>query len=313
MSKTPPVYHRQRLLLILLDKAGGELTRMDFQKLLFLHQEQRRNPFYSFVPYKFGCYSFLAADDLELLGKRGWLEMDERAVRLADSISDSAWYQAGSTAKDVGQWLDTHRLRGNELLRKVYLDHPWYTRHSEIKHRVLKEHELQNVEALVSAKINVEERDTLYTIGYEGVHIEDYINCLLMNDVKMVCDVRNNPLSRKYGFSQFSLETLLGKVGICYCHVPELGIESSLRKDLHNPDDYLQLFSIYENDLPNRKNALEEVMNLLALNKKIALTCFEKEAESCHRHCVSDYLKKNFQVKVRHLCPKRKLNEYSLP
>jgi len=43
------------------------------------------------------------------------------------------------------------------------------------------------------------------TIGYEGSSLEGYLNRLLHAGVTLLCDVRRNPLSRKYGFSKSTL------------------------------------------------------------------------------------------------------------
>jgi uncharacterized protein (DUF488 family) len=42
----------------------------------------------------------------------------------------------------------------------------------------------------------------LYTIGYEGTNISDFIDNLHANDIKCIIDVRALPLSRKPGFSK---------------------------------------------------------------------------------------------------------------
>ena len=44
-----------------------------------------------------------------------------------------------------------------------------------------------------------------FTIGYEGRAIDEYMNLLLENHVKVLCDVRKNPISRKRGFSKTAL------------------------------------------------------------------------------------------------------------
>ena len=46
----------------------------------------------------------------------------------------------------------------------------------------------------------------LFTIGYEGISLETYINKLIINDVNVLCDVRKNAYSQKYGFSKQTLE-----------------------------------------------------------------------------------------------------------
>ncbi|WP_348602891.1 DUF488 family protein [Bartonella tribocorum] len=47
-----------------------------------------------------------------------------------------------------------------------------------------------------------DEKFCFFTIGYEGKSLENYLNCLLENNIKILCDVRKNPISRKYGFSK---------------------------------------------------------------------------------------------------------------
>jgi uncharacterized protein (DUF488 family) len=54
----------------------------------------------------------------------------------------------------------------------------------------------------------------LCTIGYEGRSLEDYLNVLLQEGVTLLCDVRRNPLSRKYGFSKSTLSRCCEEVGM---------------------------------------------------------------------------------------------------
>ena len=59
-------------------------------------------------------------------------------------------------------------------------------------------------------------RPGLCTIGYEGSTLENYLNRLLRDGVTLLCDVRRNPLSRKYGFSKGTLAKACEGVGIRY-------------------------------------------------------------------------------------------------
>ena len=96
-----------------------------------------------------------------------------------------------------------------------------------------------------STKTRSNADEALFTIGYEKRSVDEYISLLLANDVALVIDVRKNPLSRKKGFSKKALANSLSHVGISYRHMPELGIDSSLRKNLKDRDDYDQLFVHY--------------------------------------------------------------------
>lgn len=295
----PPTYHRQKLLLFLIELTGGRLSKMNLQKLLFLYIQESETKHYAFVPYRFGCYSFLAADDLDLLQKRGWLTRDDKHLELNVNLARHSWAVESGERRAVQRWLAKNPLRDDALIRDVYRRYPYYASRSEIKEKLLTEHELAQVRHASTRQDN--SGQILFTLGYEGIHLEDYINKLLHNGVKLVCDVRANPLSRKFGFSQRSLATLLPKLGIAYQHVPELGIESESRKHLNNSDDYEALFASYAEALPTKESSLGKVLELLKERKHIALTCFEKEPRSCHRHCITDYLSTRRDVTVIHL------------
>jgi len=89
------------------------------------------------------------------------------------------------------------------------------------------------------------------------------VNNLIKNDVRLLCDVRKNPLSRKFGFSKGNLSILLPKLGIKYMHIPELGIVSKNRKTLAITEDYKVLFRQYTKTLLEKEPYLLQVQNLL--------------------------------------------------
>lgn len=294
-----PKFYRQRFLLALLQQAGGSLSKMDFQKLLFLAHQEAGFAYYDFVPYHYGCYSFQAASDLEVLKSLGWIETEGKKISLANGFSQDAGLksQEGSA---LHRFMAVYgRYKGGRLVQYVYRHYPYYAIHSKI------------AEAMGNAEINeriAEKRERirkkgiiLFTIGYEGMSFEQYANQLLKNDVRMLCDVRQNPLSRKYGFSKGTLSRLLPKLGVEYTHIPELGIVSQERKDLREPSDYARLFDEYRKNLPQKKSSLQKLRELLNNDGRIALTCFEKDPSCCHRRCVSDYMENHHNIKTVHL------------
>lgn len=295
---TYPKYHRQRYILSMLDLAGGALSKTDLQKLLFLSQHETSASYYDFVPYHYGCYSFQAAADIERLHATGWLDIKDKIVLLRHS---KHW-----SARNQKEGLELHRfmkrneaLRGRDLVRSVYDRYPFYAINSRIIEEVASNETKEQVKELKeSIRVN---RPTVYTIGYEGLSLESYINRLIRNGITLLCDVRRNPLSRKFGFSKTALSSILPKLGIEYLHIPQLGIISEKRQDLNSADDYKRLFNEYESDLPTKRKHIEHVIELLNNYGKIALTCFENDPQSCHRHCVSDYLKQNEGICIVHL------------
>lgn len=295
-----PNYHRQRLILFFLEAAGERLSKLDFQKLLFLYHQDYGVNHYAFVPYRFGCFSFLCKDDLELMEKRGWVASDGNQLRLNQTIASQSWASGNSERREVRRWFYRNTERGNELIRETYRKFPYYAVNSEIKERLLTPDELLKVEASIP-KPKCRDAVVVFTLGYEGIHFETYVNKLIQNRISVLCDVRKNPLSRKFGFSSKMLGAILPKFGIEYVHFPELGIESDKRQELDSMDDYERLFSSYRQDLPKRTEGLIQLNNVIQKHKRVALTCFEAEPHCCHRHCISDLLESQKGYTVLHL------------
>lgn len=294
---TLPTYHRQRFLILLLHGAGGALKRTDLQQLVFLAQEDSAVDYYRFVPGDAGCYSFHLQSDLEVLENEGWLTHDDASVRLAHPPEDDLAAEHAGVAET---FMEEHSGRaGRALRRAVYAVDSYYALRDDAADDLLKgtaRVKLQKARKQCSLKSTI-----LYTLGYEGREFEDFANQLLQKDIRLVCDVRNNPNSRKFGFSRKALDTFLPQLGIAYAHLPELGIEQEKRKDLETDAEYQRLFQAYEKTLPDRKEALDQVEALLKEHDRIALTCYEAEPERCHRHCISGYLEKERGVTVTHL------------
>jgi len=291
------LFDRQRVLLELLDALNGPVGSTDFQKLLFLYtREGEPTPSYEFVPYHFGCFSFTSCADKRRLIDQGLLDEDkmwkltEKGRRIARSGERSPLLMA-RFAKQY------KNLRGDALVADVYQRYPYFATRSEIVEKVLpKKEDRVRVEAARPAK----QTPGLVTLGYESKTLEAYLNQLLRDGVTLLCDVRRNPLSRKYGFSKSTLSHACEGVGIRYEHLPELGIPSDKRQDLETQTDYDKLFATYERQtLPKQTKTLIKIASWIKEEgQRVALTCFELLPHQCHRHCVSDALQKTFGPKL---------------
>ncbi len=262
-----PKFHRQRFLLYVLEKSNGILLKADFFKQLFLLHQKAEFAYYDFIPYHSNYYSFQAENDINILEKQGWLKESGDNIVLLKSIINQS-----NNVKDI--------------LKIDYL--------SKQKSVLVKTSNFPQSQS--NNKTN-----TLFTIGYEGISFDAYVNHLLKNKINLICDVRKNAFSRKFGFSKNIMLELLQKIDIQYEHIPELGIESSARKDLKTKEEYLKLFDKYQVSLPQKKTSLKYLIHLLEKYQHIAITCFEKKHQECHRHCISDYLQTKNNVKVIHL------------
>lgn len=284
------LYERQRLLLALLDALVEPVQSTDFQKLLFLYtKEWETEPSYEFVPYQFGGFSFSSYADKRRLIERGLLEEDEHRWVLSAAGRSAIRSETTLRARAARFVESTRALRGDTLIREVYRKHPYYATRSRIAERVLP---ATKDRAAITAAKPVSRGPGLATIGYEGRSLEAYLNALLQDSVTVLCDVRRNPLSRKYGFSKTTLSKACGNVGIRYEHLPELGIASAERKELVTQADYDALFEVYERDsLPHQGEALEKIRGWIERGgQRVALTCFEAVPCQCHRHCVAEAL-----------------------
>jgi len=292
-----PKFYRQRFLLLLLEMAGGSLSKIDFQKLLFLSQQEPEFSYYDFVPYHYGCYSFQAQSDIELLESFGWLEEEEKSLTL---LTEPENFLKEKERDAINRFIKRFKgFRGRKLLTYVYERYPYYATRSKVAVEVLNDVALERVNAEKDKLGNSPE--AIYTIGYEGHSFESYVNQLLKHGVSLLCDVRKNPLSRKFGFSKGVLSRLLPKLGIEYLHIPDLGIRSEMRQELNSAKDYAKLFEAYRETLPQKVESLGLLERLYKEHQRIALTCFEKAYGSCHRQCVSDYLESNSNVRVCHI------------
>lgn len=287
------LYERQKIILALVDALGGDIGGQDFQKLLLLYcLEEAENPPYEFVPYKFGGFSFTSYADKRRLIEKGFLADESRAWRLTPAgktvtVQESLHAMARRFSRRY------EGLRGDALVAETYRRHPYYAIRSEIAERVLAG-DAESLDAIEAARLR-KRNPGLCTIGYEGRSLEGYLNLAIGDGVTVLCDVRRNPLSRKYGFSKSTLMNGAAGVGIRYEHMPELGIASEARRELKTQADYDALFDAYVREsLPRQLKSLTRIMGWIEKGDRVALTCYERLPEQCHRTSVGNALEERF-------------------
>ena len=291
--KSSRLFGRQRQLLSLLDELGGRVGNLDFQKLLFLYcQELGETAPYEFVPYKFGAFSFTSYADRRKLVEHGLLCDDEKHWRITASGRKAV---EGGSGRHLAVFAHKYRnLRGDGLIAETYRRFPYYAGRSEVVDRVLAGDD-EALRRIVAARPRPESPPPLATIGYEGLTLESYLNRLLSAGITVLCDVRKNPISRKYGFSKGTLSRGCEGVGIRYEQLRELGIDSDRRRHLDTQADYDALFAEYgRSTLPNQGAALSRIRRWIEQGEHVALTCYEKLPQQCHRSYVADAVARGF-------------------
>jgi uncharacterized protein (DUF488 family) len=143
----------------------------------------------------------------------------------------------------------------------------------------------------------------LFTIGYEGMDQQRFLLWLQNHKIDIVADVRNLPLSRKKGFSKYSLSTLLEENDIEYINYRNLGAPKELRSFLMETKDYTTFFRRYKDIISKNLDDLDRILDIVNKRKKVALLCYEKDPQMCHRSIVADEMKKRDGngLKIRHL------------
>ncbi|HET7404836.1 MAG TPA: DUF488 domain-containing protein [Candidatus Bathyarchaeia archaeon] len=137
-----------------------------------------------------------------------------------------------------------------------------------------------------------ETRTSVLTVGHSTRTLEEFIHLLQAQGVNMIVDVRTIPRSKRN--PQFNLENLpasLGKSGIDYLHLKELGGLRHPRADSKNTAwrnlsfrgfaDYMQTSEF--------ESGLERLISI-ARNRSVAIMCAEALPWRCHRSLIADAL-----------------------
>lgn len=294
------MYYRRKVLLSLLQSFEGSLEKIQLQKLLFLFCQRQEKAAFHFIPFKYGCFSFQANADLGTLQKYGFIEEQERSWTLKSKENFANSLTKADAQLVRGITLVYRQKTTDELIKLTYQKYPYFAINSQIASKLLDSAELDKVKNSRPQSVET----SLYTIGYEGISLEEYINKLLSFDVKVLCDVRKNSFSMKYGFSKSQLKAACEGVGIKFLHFPEVGIDSDKRQELNTQRDYDLLFADYCRDvLPKTTTTQEQILNLIQEYQRVALTCFEEHPCQCHRSHLADAISRlpNFKYTVKHL------------
>lgn len=128
----------------------------------------------------------------------------------------------------------------------------------------------------------------LFTIGYEGKTMAEFLDELSAAKVAQVIDVRAVAASRRPGFSKTALSGALAERGIDYLHLRPLGTPAAGREAARKGRT-AEMREIYAHQLetPEAELAMEKAL-AAASEKHSALLCYEAEAPGCHRSMLAE-------------------------
>ena len=136
----------------------------------------------------------------------------------------------------------------------------------------------------------------IFTIGYEGATVGDFLAALQKAGVERVIDVRALPLSRRPGFSKTPLRSALEEAGIEYVHLKALGTPAEGRTAAR-AGRHEDLERIYAGQLELPEAMAQSAQMLeLAREKPSALLCMERQPAHCHRTLLLDAVARDAEV-----------------
>jgi len=141
---------------------------------------------------------------------------------------------------------------------------------------------------------------TFFTIGYQAHSLESLICSLNENGVQTLIDVRQNPCSRKAGFSKRRLQDAITQAGMKYLHNPGLGTPPRIRDMYRSTGDIVEVLAEYDRHLSSNMEAVESLAQM-ALSTKVCLLCLEQDHNMCHRGIIARKLCEMTRWKPIHL------------
>lgn len=139
----------------------------------------------------------------------------------------------------------------------------------------------------------------LFTIGYEGIVLEDFLMKLGEENIDILLDIREFPISRRKGFSKNALRDSLTERNIDYRHEKQLGSPKKIRHKLREDHNYKAFFKAFDRHLQKQNTLLTELIE--EMNGNVVLMCYEHEHTLCHRLSVVDVLAGMLGITPKHL------------
>ena len=147
----------------------------------------------------------------------------------------------------------------------------------------------------------------LFTIGYEGAALDDFIATLQAANIQTLIDVRQLPISRRRGFAKNALSAALEAGGIEYVHMKSLGDPKEGREAARAGkfDRFRKIYSAHLKTIEAKKG-LAQAAEITA-ECDSCLMCYERDYQTCHRLLVANALNDIIPVRINHLGVRRGL------
>ncbi|MBC8354069.1 MAG: DUF488 domain-containing protein [Planctomycetes bacterium] len=128
---------------------------------------------------------------------------------------------------------------------------------------------------------------TLYTIGYNGFNIDQFIATLQQFDIEFLIDIRELALSRKKGFSKRALIDRLSAAGIQYDNLRLLGSPKEVRTTYQQNGNSRQFFDTLAKVYRSRESSqqIDRAVEIAGATTSCLMCCCA-DWMYCHRKAV---------------------------
>ncbi len=130
----------------------------------------------------------------------------------------------------------------------------------------------------------------LFTIGYDGRPLSEFMGALREASVDAIIDIRIRPSYEGAGWAEQDDLAYLLREGfrIRYEHHPELAPTEELLDRIHEDHDWPAYVADFTKLLAERPT-LQVGQEILARYRAPCLLCFEHDADQCHRRLVAEH------------------------
>ena len=133
----------------------------------------------------------------------------------------------------------------------------------------------------------------IYSLGYQNLSVELYVQNLVNAGVGIILDVREHAWSQRPAFVKSNLQKALSDAGMDYCHIKQAGNPSQNRKTARNARECL---ARYREHLRSNRGCLDALLLMIRQaeekGRPACLTCYERKPKECHRSILVDELVK---------------------
>jgi uncharacterized protein (DUF488 family) len=142
----------------------------------------------------------------------------------------------------------------------------------------------------------------LYTIGYSGFTIDDFVDTLNFNGINAVIDVRSSPYSSYFQeYNKEPLERTLKFNRIAYRNYAEEFGARQLNRKFHSPEGYLDFELFTKSGI--FMYGYKKIVDGMKKDYSFTLMCSEKNPMDCHRAIMVARVFHDSGYDVVHLLP----------